>query len=594
MKKLISWIVVLAFVLTMVGPGPFTSTVQAQGLLNTGDYVYFGQYNGQPLLWRVITIDDDGDPLLFSEAIVTYKAFDGAENDAFSKFANRQTYGSNRWFDSNIREWLNSKSVFVTYSTTPPSAEAMLEGYNAYDQEPGFLYDFSSKDQEAIKPILHKELLSDADESFFDGGSAPHNFVNTSAKDGVDNYDSAYYEEVQDSVFLLSIKDLADYVQGRGWSYKKSGTAEALAKDESGLAKDSFGSYWLSTPASNKEEFVRYVYDGSYVYYTLAYDGSFGICPALYLDLDLVQLKTGAGTLASPYFVQGINEPIAISDANLEAAIRQTIDQPSGDILLSDVLNITKLDASGRRIESLDGLEKLANLEVIDISYNKIIDLSPLRNLKKIKRIYGQYNEIESLSTLFYDDVEVVSPVEEINITGNNLPATKDTTDKIKELEVKGIEVIYEEINEVNGGVEEIVSTSEGKTKEQLASEVDAVVKQAGFIELPAVNNTVTLTGELLYEPAESAMKVSKQAEKILIQKNLSLNRTIKSTVEVHPTGIDRTKPFTLMLDPTILDVNGADEIEVITEAISISFAPEKLQKDFQSTQLLQFIVQVT
>jgi hypothetical protein len=36
------------------------------------------KYYNEPILWRVINIDKDGDPLLFSEHILCLKAFDSA------------------------------------------------------------------------------------------------------------------------------------------------------------------------------------------------------------------------------------------------------------------------------------------------------------------------------------------------------------------------------------------------------------------------------------------------------------------------------------------------------------------------------------
>lgn len=571
-----------------------SSIIHGQTLLALGDYVYFGQYNGQPILWRVIKLDDEGDPLLFSENILSYKAFDAAEKAEFTDLQSRQASGSNRWYDSSIREWLNSKSNYVTYTTAAPASNAVLDGFNAYDQEPGFLYSFTSKDREAIKPVLHKELLSQVDESFYDGGSELHSYTNTSVKEGVANYDSAYFEQVQDSVFLLSIKELAENVADRGWSYKKSGTSEALQKDESGLAMASFGSYWLSTPSAENEEFVRYVYDGSFVYYTLANDGSFGVCPALYLDLDLVQLRSGAGSSTNPFVVEGINEPIIIEDANLETAIRQNIDQPSGDIMLSAALGITQLDANGRQIESLEGIQSLSNLEELDISYNKIKDVTPLRSLKKLRRLYAQYNEIEALMNLFYNDEVSNSPLEEINIVGNNMTISQSSTTELSDIENGGITVVSKETEEVNSGIEVLVTGSEGKAKQEIAALVDQVVKDAGRIEIPATGNEIILTSELLKGPAEAAMKVAKQTEKALIEKEMSLNRTIKSVVEVVVTGIDWNTPFIINLDPTILTINQADEITIKTDTFTLAFSPTKLVEDFRTTQNFKIIVQAT
>ncbi len=587
MKKILCWFLMISLIIQLMP----SLNLQAQTILSIGDYVYFGQYNGQPILWRVIQLDQEGDPLFFSERIISYKAFDAAENEQFTKEKDRRVSGSNRWFNSNIREWLNSESPFVTYTSTAPTGEHLLDGHNAYEQEPGFLSLFTSKDREAIKPVLHKALLPQADESFFDGGSELHTYKNTSAKDAVANYDNAYFEKVQDAVFLLSIEELAEYVASRGWSYNKGATPQALIKDESGLAKDSLGSYWLRTPSAVNEEFVRYVYNGSFVYFTLANDGSFGICPALYLDLDLAQLRSGAGKIDNPYYVEGINEPITLADSNLEAAIRQNIDQPSGDIMLSDVLKIKELDASGRQIESLEGIQRLAGLEALDISYNKITDITPLRSLRKLKRLFAQYNEITSLLNLFYNQDRANSSLEEINIVGNNI-TEKDS--EINSVEQAGIRIVSVEADEGNSGIDAIIASSEGKTKQEIAAEVERLVKIAGLLELPATFNEITLTGDLLKPSADAAMKVAKQAEKTLLSKEINLNHTIKSVVDVHVSAIDPGQPLLITLDPTILTLNGTDEIEIRTNTYVLSLSPQKLMEDFSTTASIQLMVQVT
>lgn len=562
-------------------------TVEAKGLLQVGDYIYFGQYNGQPILWRVINLDQDGDPLLFSEDIITYKAFDGAEGTDYTADNDRKKSGSNRWSNSNIREWLNSESRTITFSTSPPVKSTVLDEYNAYDNEQGFLYGFTPEERDAIKPVRHKAVLSVIDKESAQGGSQLHSYTNTTAFEGVTNYDNAYYEQIEDFVFLLSIKELADYVQSRGWSYKKSGTEEALGRDESGLSKASNGSYWLRTPASANGEFVRYVYDGSFVYYSFANDGSFGICPAMYLNSDLIQLKAGDGSQGSPYQAVGINEPITIQDSNLEAAIRQAIDRPSGELNLKDVVGIKELDASGRQVESLSGIEKLYNLETLDISYNKITDLSPLKILRYLKSIHTQYNEITSLKGLFYGDQLAITSLQEINITGNNdIFYNDDSTGELSILKNSGVKVILEDTDETNQSIEEILYNCDGKSKEEIINEVNEAVKAAGETDVKAVGNEIKLTSNILMQPAEAALKTSRQAEKLLLDKNIEPDRTLKTAVYINVSGAD-TGEFDITLDKTIPEINQVDEVIINVNNYELSFSPQKLKKDCSTADLI-------
>ncbi len=52
---------------------------------------------------------------------------------------------------------------------------------------------------------------------------------------------------------------------------------------------------------------------------------------------------------------------VAFPDPNLEAAVRETIGKPSGDIYISDLEDLMRFDAGGRGITDLSGLEYCAN-----------------------------------------------------------------------------------------------------------------------------------------------------------------------------------------------------------------------------------------
>ncbi|WFD09600.1 hypothetical protein [Tepidibacter hydrothermalis] len=68
--------------------------------LKIGDYIQFGKYNDELILWRIINIDPDGNPLLFSDRIISLKAFDADGNYHDDEI--RVDDGSNYWRDSNI------------------------------------------------------------------------------------------------------------------------------------------------------------------------------------------------------------------------------------------------------------------------------------------------------------------------------------------------------------------------------------------------------------------------------------------------------------------------------------------------------------
>jgi hypothetical protein len=60
-------------------------------------------------------------------------------------------HGSNRWYNSNLREWLNSNDLSVNYTTYPPVKKALRYEFNPYDKEPGFLTNFTDLERSVIK-----------------------------------------------------------------------------------------------------------------------------------------------------------------------------------------------------------------------------------------------------------------------------------------------------------------------------------------------------------------------------------------------------------------------------------------------------------
>ncbi|MBQ6570470.1 MAG: hypothetical protein IJL87_09470 [Clostridia bacterium] len=68
----------------------------------------------------------------------------------------RKQDGSNYWGDSNIRDWLNSGAsagTVVWSCGNPPDKQHVSKGYNAYDQEAGFLNGLTANEKSAIKTV---------------------------------------------------------------------------------------------------------------------------------------------------------------------------------------------------------------------------------------------------------------------------------------------------------------------------------------------------------------------------------------------------------------------------------------------------------
>lgn len=77
------------------------------------------------------------------------------------------------------------------------------------------------------------------------------------------------------------------------------------------------------------------------------------------------------------------NYTVKFEDPNLESAVREVVNKPSGPILNSDVDLVTHLDASGRGISSLKGIEGFSNLTQLNLENNNLSDLWPLNSMNR-------------------------------------------------------------------------------------------------------------------------------------------------------------------------------------------------------------------
>lgn len=311
---------------TPISPPSIVETDSISIQLKVGDYIRFGNYNGQPVDWRVINIDEDGKPLLFATKIISVKPFSAAQSGAFNQTSHgrkfdvrkdyseiykdytaeelRQMKGSNNWYRSSLRDWLNSSEKRVKYLSAPPSANAVSGGYrtNSYDDEPGFLYNFSSEELNLIKPVTRRILLAALDQTEYQGGTELYAWDRNipRSRQAIANYDKAYFKYVKDRVFLLSIKEVVDYVEDRGWKLNASLTSEAAERDNLKVFRGNYAGWWLLTPRSSTPCETLYVTIDGMIASNFVSEAGYGVRPALYLVSSKLAL-TGMGTETNPY-----------------------------------------------------------------------------------------------------------------------------------------------------------------------------------------------------------------------------------------------------------------------------------------------------
>ena len=92
---------------------------------------------------------------------------------------------------------------------------------------------------------------------------------------------------------------------------------------------------------------------------------------------------------------------IKFPDKNLENAIREKIQCPTGDILKDDVDKITNLqNAKDKHIENLSGMENLTNLTLLNLSNNQISNIKPLEGLTNLTDLNLTTNKISNIEPL--------------------------------------------------------------------------------------------------------------------------------------------------------------------------------------------------
>jgi Leucine-rich repeat (LRR) protein len=87
-------------------------------------------------------------------------------------------------------------------------------------------------------------------------------------------------------------------------------------------------------------------------------------------------------------------------DTKLELLIREALGKSSGDISASELKGLKALEARGKEIKSLRGIECCSSLLFLLLERNSIIDLSPLAGLTSLETLALNENQISDISPL--------------------------------------------------------------------------------------------------------------------------------------------------------------------------------------------------
>ena len=89
-----------------------------------------------------------------------------------------------------------------------------------------------------------------------------------------------------------------------------------------------------------------------------------------------------------------------MSAQRIEAAIRERIRKPEGEITQADYHRITYLPLTGMGLTDIALLAKLKKLKNLNLGYNEISDLTPLAGLGELEKLHLGSNQIRDLSPL--------------------------------------------------------------------------------------------------------------------------------------------------------------------------------------------------
>lgn len=308
--KSISTVLLISIILSLMNISTISAAVITD--ISVGDYIQMGTYYGEPILWRCVDKDENG-LLMLSDKIICTKPFDAKGNNTSGSHGRgykyneirgyyRQRYGSNYWGDSNIRCWLNSYALEgqIKWLCGNPPTEAK------YANEKGFLSNFSLTERLAMKNVNQKQLLSGYEYS--DVQKSNYHKYGGKITNVLQNYDTAYSEDVLDKVFLLDVKQLNNIYSNKSILgdkyYVGTPTQACLVND--GNSNNSYH-YWLRDPLTiydngHSLRCVRSngtIENGGGIYDYAGYE-KLGVRPAFYLA-DNITFLFGNGSVENPY-----------------------------------------------------------------------------------------------------------------------------------------------------------------------------------------------------------------------------------------------------------------------------------------------------
>lgn len=326
-KKITAILLALCMAISIL---PMSVQAASKPDIKVGDYVKMGTYNNASILWRCVSIDNNG-PLMLADRIIDTLAYDAKTNDnssskSHSRSYKRDDYGSNYWKDSNMRSWLNSTAEAgkVDWLCGNPPKDGYVSGVGAYNEKAGFLNAFSKSEIAAMKTVTQRSLVShpEYNKGIVNGDANSDLLYYTDISYAAINYDSAYFETTTEKVFLLDVKQANAVWKNLNGYY--------VAYNNDGMAWP----YWLRTPVTDCNHDMRYISSSGQVGRYAPWYSDLGVRPAFYLDSEYFVATSGSGSQSNPYVGSApnkqeddytISEPTEDANADWNVSTEQSI-----------------------------------------------------------------------------------------------------------------------------------------------------------------------------------------------------------------------------------------------------------------------------
>ena len=182
----------------------------------------------------------------------------------------------------------------------------------------------------------------------------------------------------------------------------------------------------------------------------------------------------------------GMDRQVTFSDANLEAAIREQLDKPLKPLYTSELNKVVQLDASGRGITSLDGIQHLHNLAILNLQGNEIQDVSLLGSLKKLHTLNLENNGITDLQTAHLDALSGLH-LKHLNLNYNVIIFRNGQNIWLTDISILGSFTSLEELTLIENQITDISPLSSLKNLRLLDLSTNAISDIAPLMHTPAL-----------------------------------------------------------------------------------------------------------